>query len=189
MGWIRIVSAGLIGCVALLQVGHASAQEGTVGPGATLEAGQAESSATVESIDYQALALLYRQGRTALNQDDYVTAEMAADAILDQDPMYADALVLRGQINRARGGQRTAYDHYDAALQVDPDHALAKSYLGQLFLDIGRLDRAKSYMVSLDAQCPFGCGASLLLARAIADFEAGRWAPPMQEAPSNKSTE
>ncbi len=188
MGMIKNSLAGILGLAAVL-----SAPLASVWAEEPLESiAPAESTApAVETadIDYQVLEILYRQGRAALNQADYLTAQMAADALLAEDPMYVDALVLRGQINREQGQQRTAYDHYDAALQVDPDHVLAKSYLGQLFLDIGRVDRAKLYLTELDEQCPFGCGPALMLERAITDFEAGLWTSPTPDEKPAEETE
>lgn len=132
----------------------------------------------IEAVDYQALEILYRQGRAAVNRGEFRTAVMAADAMLAQDPMYADALVLRGLVSRETGQQRTAYDHYDAALQLEPDHLVAQSLLGQLFLDIGRVDRARTYLAALEALCPFGCGPAHALRQAINQFEKGAWIAP-----------
>jgi len=36
-------------------------------------------------------------------------------------------------------------------------HRGANEYLGELFLELGRIDRAKERLAVLDRACPFGC--------------------------------
>ncbi|MBW2231407.1 MAG: hypothetical protein JRG92_15150 [Deltaproteobacteria bacterium] len=42
-------------------------------------------------------------------------------------------------------------------LALEPMHRGANEYLGELFLELGRIDRAKERLAVLDRACPFGC--------------------------------
>ncbi|MTI44226.1 hypothetical protein JM93_04101 [Roseibium hamelinense] len=66
-----------------------------------------------------------------------------AAALLDRLP-HNDPFVLtyRGFIARKHGDQISANKYYTAAITADPDNLLARSYMGQGFVEAGRLDAA-----------------------------------------------
>jgi tetratricopeptide (TPR) repeat protein len=64
-----------------------------------------------------------------------------------------------------------AEDYYAQALKIDPDHKGANEYLGELYLEIGAIDKAKRQLARLDAICAFGCVEREDLARLIARRE------------------
>jgi hypothetical protein len=55
-------------------------------------------------------------------------------------------------------------------LQIDPQHRGANEYLGELYLQIGQLDKAEERLEVLDKECFFGCEEFDELKEAIADY-------------------
>lgn len=51
----------------------------------------------------------------------------------------------------------TAFAHYDTALELNPKHRGANEYLGELYLELGRLEEAQARLDVLDGACFFGC--------------------------------
>jgi len=44
-----------------------------------------------------------------------------------------------------------------AALAIDPDHKGANEYLGELYVETGRMELARKHLATLDKICTFGC--------------------------------
>ena len=70
----------------------------------------------------------------------------SAEAVLDRmsDPLDARVLTYRGFIARMRGDAEGAMAWYRAALAVDPDNLLVRSYMGQALAEAG--DRAGAHL-------------------------------------------
>jgi tetratricopeptide (TPR) repeat protein len=65
-----------------------------------------------------------------------------------------------------------ALDYYQKALQIDPEHRGANEYLGELYLQMDRLDLALERLKVLDDDCFFGCKEFDELEDAIEDYRA-----------------
>jgi tetratricopeptide (TPR) repeat protein len=95
------------------------------------------------------------------------------DAIADLDKAaaivgpHADILNYLGYSNRKLGRMDNAQDYYAQALAIDPDHKGAHEYLGELYLEIGEIGKAKRQLAALDRVCDFGCAEREDLARLI----------------------
>lgn len=63
------------------------------------------------------------------------------------------------------------FKEYNAALEIDPKHRQAHEYLGEAYLMVGNLDKAKEHLKVLDGLCTFGCSEYSDLKKAIADYE------------------
>jgi len=61
-----------------------------------------------------------------------------------------------------------AEKYYRQALAINPDHIGANEYLGEMYLELGQLDKAKAQLAVLDRLCAFGCAEREDLARLIA---------------------
>ncbi|WP_088285013.1 lipopolysaccharide assembly protein LapB [Ideonella sp. A 288] len=61
---------------------------------------------------------------------------------------------------------------YDAALRIDPRHAGALEYSGELYLMTGRLDRAEKRLAELDDACFLQCPEYVDLKKAIDRYKA-----------------
>jgi Flp pilus assembly protein TadD len=100
--------------------------------------------------------------------EDAIDDLMKAQAIVGPHP---DILNYLGYSHRKLGIMDRAEDYYAQALSVDPDHKGANEYLGELYLEIGAIDKAKKQLARLDAICAFGCVEREDLARLIARRE------------------
>jgi len=66
------------------------------------------------------------------------------------------------------------FKHYGEALRIDPKHRGAHEYIGEAYLMVGDLAKAKEHLAVLDRICAFGCEEYTDLKRAVADYEAKR---------------
>jgi len=64
------------------------------------------------------------------------------------------------------------FQHYREALRLDPKHLGAHEYLGEAYLMVGNLARAKEELAQLDRLCFFGCAEYSELKRAVAAYES-----------------
>ena len=121
----------------------------------TLGAGQAlaivgEDSGGAQNPDYAQAAKLVEAG-------DYAGAIPLLQKAVDADPANADAHNLLGFSHRKLGDVEMALAHYRSALKLEPEHRGANEYLGELYLELGRLDAAQERLEVLDDACFFGC--------------------------------
>ncbi len=56
---------------------------------------------------------------------------------------------------------------YERALKLDPQHAGALEYQGELFVILGEPDKARANLVLIEAICGTGCEEYVDLAEAI----------------------
>jgi tetratricopeptide (TPR) repeat protein len=63
--------------------------------------------------------------------------------------------------------------YYDAALQLNPKHRGALEYSGELYLQLGRLDRAEARLAALDKLCFLPCSEYTDLKKAIERYKSG----------------
>ncbi len=87
-----------------------------------------------------------------------------AQAIIGPHP---DILNYLGFAHRKMGKFNQAQDYYAAALELDPDHLGATEYLGELYLELGEIRKARRQLAKLDKLCAFGCAQYEDLARLI----------------------
>ncbi|NOX82813.1 MAG: tetratricopeptide repeat protein [Alphaproteobacteria bacterium] len=87
-----------------------------------------------------------------------------AQAIIGPHP---DILNYLGFAHRKLGKFDRAQDYYAAALELDPDHLGATEYLGELYLELGEIKKARRQLAKLDRLCAFGCAQYEDLARLI----------------------
>jgi tetratricopeptide (TPR) repeat protein len=109
---------------------------------------------------YAAAVRLINQGRYASAIEDLQKAE----AVVGPHP---DILNYLGFAHRKLGLMNEAKEYYAAALAIDPDHKGANEYLGELYLELGAIDKAKAQLARLDRICGFGCAEREDLARLI----------------------
>jgi DNA-binding SARP family transcriptional activator len=63
------------------------------------------------------------------------------------------------------------FKHYNEALAIDPRHREAHEYLGEAYLMVGNLAKAKEHLAQLDKICFFPCSEFSELKNAIGDYE------------------
>jgi tetratricopeptide (TPR) repeat protein len=99
----------------------------------------------------------YKLAVAEINEGHY---QKAIDALKDAENQigpHPDILNYLGYANRKLGHYDTAIRYYREALAINPDHLGANEYLGELYAEIGDLDRARLQLATLDRLCAFGC--------------------------------
>jgi len=64
------------------------------------------------------------------------------------------------------------FQHYNEALRLDPRHRGAHEYIGEAYLEVGNVAKAKEHLSSLDKICFFPCTEFSDLKKAISEYEA-----------------
>lgn len=105
-----------------------------------------------------------------------VKAQDFAGAIVDLKKLtdthdHADVFNLLGFSMRKTGDMKGAALYYAKALDFDPEHKGALEYQGEMFVQLGQMDKAKANLVKLVKLCPTGCEEREDLEKAIADAE------------------
>lgn len=109
----------------------------------------------------------YGEAVRLIHQDRYedaIAQLYQASAIVGPHP---DILNYLGYSHRKLGKFDKAQGYYAQALKINPDHLGATEYLGELYLEIGEIKKAKRQLAKLDRLCDFGCAEREDLARQI----------------------
>lgn len=64
------------------------------------------------------------------------------------------------------------FKHYNEALRLNAKHRGAHEYIGEAYLMVGNLGKAKEHLARLDRLCFFPCGEYRDLKKAVAEYEA-----------------
>jgi tetratricopeptide (TPR) repeat protein len=96
-----------------------------------------------------------------------------AGAITEMTPIlatvqHADVYNLMGFSHRKSGDMKTAATFYSKALDFDANHKGALEYQGEMYVELGQLDKAKINLAKLVTLCPIGCEEREDLEKAIA---------------------
>jgi len=110
----------------------------------------------------------------AAQQNDWKSAASVMQAAVSSNPNNADYHSLYAYSLRKGGtpDMDLVFKHYNEALRLDPKHRGAHEYLGEAYLQVGNVAKAKEHLAQLDKICFFGCSELNDLKRAISDYEA-----------------
>ena len=64
------------------------------------------------------------------------------------------------------------FQHYNEALRLDPKHRGAHEYIGEAYLQVGNVAKAKEHLSALDKLCFFSCSEFNERKKAVAAYEA-----------------
>lgn len=64
------------------------------------------------------------------------------------------------------------FRQYEQALRIDPEHRNAHEYIGEAYLQVGDLAKAKEHLAALDRLCWMPCEQYSELKEAVEDYEA-----------------
>jgi hypothetical protein len=110
----------------------------------------------------------------ANGRQDWARSQALLCEALARDPGNADYHNLYAYA--IRKGPSPAMDlvfkHYHEALRIDPKHRGAHEYIGEAYLLVGNLGKAKEHLDALDRICFFGCEEYKDLKKAVAEHEA-----------------
>lgn len=132
-------------------------EEGTVWDKATEACVPAEQTTNDE-------AAMMRDVRELAYAGRYADAGAVLDRLTAGD---AWVLTYRGFIARKTGDMEAANRFYRAAIETDPDHLLARSYMGQGFVEAGRRDAARVQLAEIRARGGAGGWPEAALVRAL----------------------
>lgn len=114
----------------------------------------------------------YAQAAKLVEAGNYAGAIPLLRKTIAKDSKDADAYNLLGFSHRKLGDIDAALAHYTKALELKPKHLGANEYLGELYLELGRLDQAREHLKVLDKACFFGCEEYSELKAKIAAYQA-----------------
>jgi hypothetical protein len=139
---------------------------GLLASGSVLAAGDPVSSSEPKDPVLEKVAVATK------NQDWAGAASVLKDAVA-ANPSNANyhnlyAYSLRKGANPDMG---LVFKHYNEALRIDPKHRGAHEYIGEAYLMVGNVAKAKEHLVQLDKLCFFPCVEYTDLKKAIAERE------------------
>ena len=118
----------------------------------------------------------FEAGRKAVEAKDFKSALAYLTKAAEEMPKDADVQNLLGYSYRKTGQFDKAMEHYRLALKIDPSHRGAHEYMGELYLETGRLADAENELQALSKACPwFGkCEERDDLKAAIEKYKAAK---------------
>jgi tetratricopeptide (TPR) repeat protein len=110
---------------------------------------------------------------TATARQDYAGAAGVLKAALSSDPNNANYHNLYAYSLRktANPDMNLVFKHYNEALRLDPKLKGAHEYIGEAYLMVGNVAKAKEHLGQLDKLCFFSCTEYSDLKKAIAEYE------------------
>ena len=110
----------------------------------------------------------------ASEKQDWKAAAAALEEGLQQDANNADYHnLLAYSIRKGPNPDMSlVFKHYNEALRIDPKHKGAHEYLGEAYLMVGNLPKAKEHLAQLDKICLFSCSEFRQLKKSIAAYES-----------------
>ena len=113
------------------------------------------------------------RARAAIAQSDWKGAQAILAGAVSSNPRNADYHNLYAYSVRKGPSpdMSLVFKEYNAALAIDPQHKDAHEYLGEAYLMVGNVAKAKEHLAQLDKLCFFSCSQYTELKKAIADYE------------------
>jgi tetratricopeptide (TPR) repeat protein len=111
--------------------------------------------------------------RSALAAGNFAGAQLMLKVALESSPNNADLHNLYAYSIRKgpNPDMDLVFKHYGEALRIDPKHRGAHEYIGEAYLMVDNLPKAKEHLTALDRLCFFGCEEYTDLKLAIAAHE------------------
>ena len=113
----------------------------------------------------------YAEGVKAIKAKEYAKAIPLFEGVISRDGNNADAYNWMAYAIRKNGDPAKALPHYQKALALDPKHKGAHEYIGEAYLMLDNLPKAKEHLKALDSLCFFPCGEYRDLKRAVEAYE------------------
>jgi Flp pilus assembly protein TadD len=109
--------------------------------------------------------------RASIKAKDFKAALTELTGMVDRGVQHADVYNLLGFSLRKTGDYTKAKTFYQKALDFGANHKGAHEYLGELYVEIGQLPKAREHLATLARLCPQGCEEREDLEKAIAAAE------------------
>lgn len=97
-----------------------------------------------------------------------------AIAVLELAQNRDDPRILNylGYANRKLGRVETGLAYYRSALKADPDYTLVREYMGEAFLQLGQVDKARDQLAEIESRCGTDCREYAMLEAQIEGYLA-----------------
>jgi len=115
----------------------------------------------------------YEQGVKAIKAGKYGEAIPLLEGVVSRDTTNADAYNWLAYATRKNGDPAKSIPIYEKALAIDPKHRGAHEYIGEAYLMLGDVAKAKEHLKSLDSICTFSCSEYRDLKKSIEAYEKG----------------
>jgi tetratricopeptide (TPR) repeat protein len=114
--------------------------------------------------------------RGAIELKDWARAQAVLQEGVIRNPGNADYHNLYAYSIRksASPNMNLVFKHYNEALRINPEHRGAHEYIGEAYLMVGNLPKAKEHLGALDRLCFLPCAEYSDLKTAVAEFETRR---------------
>ena len=113
----------------------------------------------------------YTAAVQAIKGERFADAIPLLEKVVAKEPRNADAYNWLGYATRRKGDPAASIRIYQKALAIDPKHLGAHEYMGEAYLMLGNLPKAKEHLAALDKLCFFSCEEYRDLKKAVERFE------------------
>jgi tetratricopeptide (TPR) repeat protein len=113
----------------------------------------------------------YTAGVKAVDSKDWARAITLLEVAVQRTPDDADAWNYLAYATRKNGDPAKSIPLYEKALALDPRHLGAHEYIGEAYLDLNDLPKAKEHLARLNKLCFITCEEYRDLKRAVQAYE------------------
>jgi tetratricopeptide (TPR) repeat protein len=138
-------------------------------PGVALAAGGGGGGGGTDSTRTQTPE--YVAGVKAVDSKDWARAITLLETAVQRTPDDADAWNYLAYATRKNGDPAKSIPLYEKALALDPRHLGAHEYIGEAYLALNDLPKAKEHLARLNKLCFFTCEEYRDLKRAVQAYE------------------
>ena len=124
------------------------------------ESSKQENTSTTHSKEYYKAVKL-------IKANNFKDAIRLLETLVTENPDDADILNYLGFSFRKTGDLIKSSHYYEKALNVNPKHLGALEYQGELFITLGKIDKAKANLARIDDICVTQCKELRALEKAI----------------------
>ncbi len=113
----------------------------------------------------------FHRGERAVKAEDWRLAVKYLTKAVRLNPRNADAFNLLAYSYRRLGKLDPAFENYKKALRVNDRHLGAHEYIGEAYLMVGNVEKARGHLARLKEICGNGCAEVKMLEQSIARHE------------------
>jgi len=113
----------------------------------------------------------YTRATKAIKAEDFTAAIRLLEQVVARDGTNADAYNWLAYAVRRNGDPAGSLPIYQKALAIEPKHRGAHEYIGEAYLALDDMAKAKEHLAALDRLCLFPCSQYRDLKRAIEAYE------------------
>jgi tetratricopeptide (TPR) repeat protein len=114
----------------------------------------------------------YTAAMKAIDANNFVAAIPLLESVVSRDGSNADAYNSLAYAIRKNGDPARAIPIYQKALAIDPKHRAAHEYIGEAYLALNDVAKAREHLATLDRLCFLPCSQYRDLKKAIEAYQA-----------------